>query len=253
MPWRKEGQRWKGIGPFALFFLVVLFLLGWNPLHTAWSALQRIGVSILRLGSFADETSRVESQLQSCAEDLAELRSRVPREEERALFTSETVVGGWGSVLGSVIARSLMDGRSIILVNRGEADGVQDGAAVVAGDRILIGTVEDVRAHTSVVRLVSDHRSRISSKTVTSQLAGVSEGARGSLLNLTFIPKEVPLALDDLILTAGLEGTIPADLVIGTITDMTQDDTAAFGSASIEPLLDSRLISLVRIFIPPAL
>ena len=133
------------------------------------------------------------------------------------------------------------------MINKGTTDGIVEGSAVIVEDGILVGTIEIARERMAIVRLLIDHRSRIASKILGSETIGVSEGAKGSLLEFGFIPQHVEIQPNDLVFTSGLESGIPEGRVIGFVTLVSSDDTRPFKTATIEPLVDARLYKTVGV------
>ena len=182
-------------------------------------------------------------------------RLRRENDELRSLLSFAREEGAPYAVIpAQVIARSLDEERAEFVINKGALDGLSEGSAVVVEDGILIGTIERTRDRLSVVRLLTDHRSRIASKILGSETIGVSEGAKGSLLEFGFIPQHVEIKVGDLVFTSGLESDIPEGLVIGFVTVVSTDDTQPFQRATIEPPVDARLYQTLGVIgRPPSL
>ncbi len=175
-------------------------------------------------------------------------RLRRENDELRSLLSFVREDGApYAIIPAQVIARSLDEERAEFVINKGTRDGLSEGLAVVVEDGILVGTIERARERFSTVRLLMDHRSRIASKILGSGTIGVSEGAKGLLLEFGFIPRHVKLEVNDLVFTSGLESDIPEGLVIGFITVVSTDDTQPFQQATIEPLVDARLYQTVGV------
>ncbi|MDA1038322.1 MAG: rod shape-determining protein MreC [bacterium] len=192
----------------------------------------------LKVMSLGQETV----ELLKLREENRELRAMLQFRDLEALDTPV--------VFADVLTRSIGAQRAQISINIGRRDGVVVGAAVIVEDGVLIGLVETVKESVSVVRLISDHRSRIAAKIGFSDTIGVAEGARGSLLDFRFIPQGSLLELNDLVQTSGIEDGIPANLVIGLITEVKENDTEPFKAATIEPLVDLRSYQTVAVTVP---
>lgn len=129
------------------------------------------------------------------------------------------------------------DGVSRMLVlDRGAADGLSVGQAVVAGDGVIVGKVASVRQATAKVMLLTDSRSRLA---VTVQNAtetlGVLEGDRGLSLSMQLVPQTEALSAGQTVITSGLEPGIRRGLVVGTIDKVDRPPREPFQSASVSP------------------
>ena len=118
---------------------------------------------------------------------------------------------------------------------------------------LLVGKVTSLGERTAVVMFVSDIRSRIAATVSGSErLAGVIEGQGNGVTRFTLIPQAVPLKRDDIVVTAGTEEKIPANIVIGLVNEVRSQPTDPFKTASVEPLAPLDRIELVSLIIPKA-
>lgn len=149
-----------------------------------------------------------------------------------------------------IIKRSVSPLNAIFILDRGVEDGVIEGSAVIVSDGHLIGKVLEVKAKSAVVQSVLDRDSKVVvSLFNNSRTLGLCEGSGGALLSLNFIPQDEIVAVNDLVVTSGLEETIPSGLIVGVVTGVARDQAAPFQTATIEPLVDARQYSAVSVVI----
>lgn len=162
------------------------------------------------------------------------------------------------SILASVVARSLVHQSSKVVIDRGAEDGVQVGYPVLVafedvaeGQGILIGKVTAVTARSATVTTLTDPALSTAATIVNrSRTIGVVSGIAGTLLSLQYVPQEEELAVNQLVLTSGLEPHIPSGLVIGLINAVYKEEAEPFQQAIVEPLGDARRLSVVSVLIP---
>lgn len=108
-----------------------------------------------------------------------------------------------------------------ILINRGTRDGLRVGMPVVT-ELGLVGRIYRVGANASQVLLVTDQNSAISGRLQTSRAEGtvVGRGLPGGNLRMLYIPLDSQVVVGDLVVTSGLGGNFPADIVIGQVTSL---------------------------------
>ncbi|MCS6836953.1 MAG: rod shape-determining protein MreC [Anaerolineae bacterium] len=108
-----------------------------------------------------------------------------------------------------------------ILINRGTRDGLRVGMPVVT-ELGLVGRVYRVGANASQVLLVTDQNSAISGRLQTSRAEGtvVGRGLPSGNLRMLHIPLDSQVVVGDLVVTSGLGGNFPADIVIGQVTSL---------------------------------
>lgn len=149
-----------------------------------------------------------------------------------------------------VLARSVA-GDQTILIDKGSADGIKPHSAVIVEDGQIIGTILSVRERNSIVLLASNPRSKLPAVLLNDhELAGMVEGKDGFLLHMNFIPQDTVLEKNDVVLTSGIHERIPANLIIGIVDSVEENETAPFKKAFIRPLYDMQHLTYVMVLDP---
>ena len=133
--------------------------------------------------------------------------------------------------------------RSITL-NRGSRDGVAIGMPVLTPQG-LVGRVIEVGANASRVLLITDLSSFVSARLQTSRSEGSINGQVSGNLLLTFVPLGETLTPGDIILTSGLGGNFPPDLVIGQVTSVSIAEL--YQEAQVRSLINFDTLEIVLI------
>ncbi len=124
-----------------------------------------------------------------------------------------------------------------IIIDHGTDDGIRYGMPVVT-QQGLVGKVDAVTASASRVQLISDPSSsinvRMQSNGKEAQLVGSVTGD----LKLTMIPSDVNLQSGEILLTSGLGGNYPADIVVGQVANVQKKESDIFQSALVQPAVD---------------
>lgn len=247
-----------------LRFLPVIFFILMIGLLSRWPVgLSFIQKSFSQLGSFTTTLFKGKLSVEECQNNLISLRSlaidqvglRALKEENTELKSllnfSERV--SYQQIVAKVLSRSISPSEINFIIDRGEDDGVKVGSAVVVSDGQIIGRVQETRSKLSIVRSLLSPNSRLPVTLLnTSHTIGLAEGTGGSLFSLSFIPQEDSVAVNDLVVTSGLEIDIPSGLVVGIVTGVSSDSAAPFQEAVIEPLVDARFFSTVGVLVLPA-
>jgi len=195
---------------------------------------QRVTTSPDSLRAKLDET---EHRLQSQSIEAARLSilERDVKELETLLNYQQTITVQ--SKTARILARSA-DSEQLILIDKGENDGLSEGLAVAVADGHLIGVISQVQKNTSTVKLISDQTSKIPAMVLSdAKITGLVEGKGGFLLKMDFIPHETNISADQIVITSGLDGAIPPGLVIGSVSSVNKVDTELFISAEIQPFV----------------
>jgi rod shape-determining protein MreC len=263
-----EGVRRAALGVAAFLGVILVF---WLLLRVPVLAriYERVEAGIVRVGtgigngiarltgsekSLAVRYESCEANSRDLAIDAAEYAA-LEREvvELRSLmdYVTRTQVEG---VTTHVIARAVDNDSTRVLIDKGEVDGLQKGAAAVIDDGVLFGMVEDVRETTAVVRLVANAQSNIPAAVLgKNRTIGLVEGREGAVLVMEFIPQDAELGNGNLVVTSGLDGLVREGLIIGLVTEVVSVESAPFQQAFIELLYEPREWTTVLILPPPGL
>ncbi|MBI5038033.1 MAG: rod shape-determining protein MreC [Candidatus Kerfeldbacteria bacterium] len=155
------------------------------------------------------------------------------------------------TVNGKIIGRASDEYLRTVIINKGDADGIKIGNPVITGSGILYGRVIDTNRSISKVLLLNDNQSELS--VIVSNDArspGILKGQFGLSLIMQLIPQSDTISIGDLVITSGLEESIPSDLLIGKISEVRKQDGQLFQEATIEPLIDYQTVRVVSIITP---
>lgn len=150
-------------------------------------------------------------------------------------------------IVGRVLAESPNNYVDRIQIDLGQQHGIRAGMAVVT-ERGLVGRVTDVFGTTSQVMLLTDPNSAVSAFIQSSRLQGVIKGQVGSsLLLMDRIPQGFQVSPGDIVLTSGLGGNLPRNLVIGQVVSVRSRDYEMFQQAIVRPTVDFRRLEMVLV------
>ena len=146
--------------------------------------------------------------------------------------------------------------RERVLVDKGAADGVRVGQAVLDAHGVY-GQVESVGEHTADVLMLSDATSAIPVMVNRTGLRTIAVGT-GDLgqLKLPYLPTTADVVKGDLLVTSGLGGTYPEGYPVGTVVGVKIDTVRSL--ADVEARTAARLDSSRELLIvrskarPPA-
>lgn len=146
----------------------------------------------------------------------------------------------------SVIGRDPSPFLHYIIIDQGSDSGVRKGMPVItqAG---LVGRIDSVTAGAARVQLITDPGAivnvKLQSQKIDAQLVGSITGE----LNLEMVPQEVPLQTGDVILTSGLGGSYPKDILIGQVISIRKLENDLFQSATVQSIVDFSQLQAVLI------
>lgn len=154
-----------------------------------------------------------------------------------------------------VIERDVSNWWNTVLINRGWEDKVEPGLPVVTA-RGIVGRTDTVGRNTTRVILLVDENCKISAITENSRAQGIVSGATSSrggtpVCQINFVNRNTMFTKGERVLTTGLGGTFPPDLIIGTVSEapmLTADKNfGLYREGTVEPSVD--LNNLDEVFV----
>jgi rod shape-determining protein MreC len=133
-----------------------------------------------------------------------------------------------------------------VIINRGSDDGLRRGMPVVTHQG-LVGRIASVLPNAARVQLITDSSSRIN---VQLQKSGAEASLNGSLtgdISLQSIPQYAEVIVGDVIITSGLGGDYPSDLIVGQVSGVRRRPSDLFQTASVQPVVDFAALKVVLV------
>lgn len=154
------------------------------------------------------------------------------------------------TVAAEVISFSHNDEYRRVEISKGTAAGIVKGNAVITADG-LVGRVSEAGPNYAMVETILDPESIIGIKVSRSGGTGLVEGdydlARNAQCKLTFVDKETPVIVGDVIETSGSGGAYPAGLVIGTVMNISADRSGTLNYAVIDTAVNFDMLREVLV------
>lgn len=154
-------------------------------------------------------------------------------------------------------------GRRVLVVNRGEDDGIRVGYPVaVAPDEntgeseggFIVGKVAEAGRRLSKILLLTDERSSVAAAIAKEEgSAGIVSGrGKGTAMHMDLIPADREIEVGDLVVTSGIEDHVPAGFVIGEVKEVSLKSGDFFHQADILPLVSFDKLRIISVIVPRA-
>ncbi len=151
-------------------------------------------------------------------------------------------------LLANVIGYDLSFGQ-YFLIDKGTADGLTPNLAAVTANNFLVGKTADVAKHSAKIILISDSNSSVNAIAQDSQINGVVKGSHGLTVAMEMIPADQRVSEGELVLSSGLDDSIPKDLIIGQITEIILKESEIFQKAVLRPAADFKKLESIFIIL----
>lgn len=149
----------------------------------------------------------------------------------------------------AVIGRDPSPFLHYVIINRGSNDGILRGMPVVT-DQGLVGRIDAVIADAARVQLITDPASTVNIRLQNAEVEASLGGSVTGDVTLDLIPQDKNIEAGDLVLTSGLGGGYPPDLIVGQVVNKPRKrDFDLFQQATVQPVVDFNHLQIVLIII----
>jgi len=199
---------------------------------------------IVSLRARNDELEAQVSQLQA---QVIELQQRVNETDILAALVGFAQSNPESTYkAASVIGRDPSPFLHYVIINRGSNDDIQRGMPVVTNQG-LVGRVDSVIADAARVQLITDPNSSINVYLQNAETDAMLLGSVTGDVSLDMISQNAPVEAGDLILTSGLGGGYPSDLIIGQVVTLRTLEFELFQQATVQPAVDFTRLEIVLV------
>ncbi len=227
--------------------LVVSFLsYPQRGVSSSWRSSRDFFISVFGRKHLAARKAELEMEVSILQERLAELEGYGRENRHLRELLDFRVKPGFeelftGSIGAEVVGRNPLNWYRTLVLNRGSADGVRAGMAVV-GVGGLVGRVVETGSAASVIMLLLDNESRVSAVAGSKGEHGIVAGRGDGMLVMKYLSDKSEIRPGDRVRTSGLGGIFPKGVSVGTGSSVSEQDYGLTVSAEIYPAVDfSRL------------
>jgi rod shape-determining protein MreC len=146
----------------------------------------------------------------------------------------------------AVIGRDPSPFLRYVIINAGSNDGILRGMPVVT-QQGLVGRVDAVVSEASRVQLITDQISAVNILLKNSKTEAILTGSITGDLSLGMISHDVKIESDDVVLTSGLGGDYPPNLLVGQVISVSNQEYDLFQTASVQPIVDFSRIEFILV------
>lgn len=201
--------------------------------------------------AYREDNERLEAEiieLKRATHDVGTYKEENDRLRE--LLSLKESMTDYNMIAANVISHSQSEWNSIIEINKGTLSGVGEGDVVITSDG-LVGKVTEAGANYAMVSTVLNDSSVIGIKVARTDGTGLVEGDKELSENmqckLSFVDKNTPVIVGDVIETSGSGGLYPANLVVGTVIGVSAERSGTLNYALVESSVDFGLLREVLV------
>ena len=146
----------------------------------------------------------------------------------------------------AVIGRDPSPFLRYVIINIGSNQGVLPGMPVVT-NKGLVGRVDAVIAEAARVQLVTDAASAVNVTLQSSKTEAMLVGSVTGEVSLDMISQDATVTVGDVVLTSGLGGSYPPNLLVGQVISVRKLASDLFQQAAIQPNVDFSQLGFILV------
>lgn len=202
------------------------------------------------LASAREQIAALQEQVDAQARELELLREAQGEAQVlRELFGRAADTPEYDRVLADVIGQDTNPAIQSILIDKGIEDGVRASMPVEAA-RGMVGQIYRATNNAAQVVLLTDTASAIPVRLGTTRATGILRGeGRGALPIIDWIDLQHVVEVGELVMTSGLDGQFPEDLIIGRVVEVRRNEAELFQQAVVQPAVDFRTLETVFVVV----
>ena len=198
------------------------------------------------LAGFRSENERLRKRVQTLEVEwqrLLEAEATNRRLQQLLDFRSELPAG---AITATIIASSASSWFQSCVLNKGSADGVRKGMAVVTPLGV-VGKVVTVTGRTAKVLLLTDPNSGIDVLVQRTRSRGIVSGSLESGTVLKYMKRSEDVQEGDRLVTSGLDTVFPKGLLVGTVIKVRKQNRGLFQSVEVWPAVRAERVEEVLV------
>ena len=205
-----------------------------------------------RIDEVMDQNAQLEAENAELRQQMVDYdRIKAENEAYKALANIQDTNSEASYVSGFVIGRDPLDEFGGFTLDKGTADGVELNDTIISDKGYLIGTVAEVDTTSCKVLTIlhpSFNAAGVVSRTRENGIInGSADYAGDGLCTLTDLERSSETRAGDQIITTGLGGVFPPDLLVGTVQQVLPEASGKSSIAVIRPGADLRTVKHVFI------
>ena len=212
-----------------------------------YTAIQEFLAAPRDIAALRQRNAELEAEVSRLQGQVIELQQRVDETEILAALVDFSRANPESTYRGAaVVGRDPSPFLHYVIINRGSNDSILRGMPVVTNQG-LIGRVDAVIADAARVQLITDPASAVNVRMQNADSDAILVGSVTGDLSLDMISQDVTVEPGDVILTSGLGGGFPPDLIVGQVLNVRKRDFELFQQATIQPAVDFARLEIVLV------
>jgi len=200
---------------------------------------------LIHLEEFSKENSSLREENQNLLSKIVLLEDRLEGDRSLGEVLEAVENDNFKIVLARVIGLNAVN--DFLIVDRGFDDGIFEDMPVISRQKVLYGKVFKAYKNFSQIVLISNKNNIVNVKIEQNNptdkpVYGAIRGSGNLSLYLDLVNADDEIKENEILVTSGLEGIFPRNLLVGEIKFVYRNDVKPFQTAQIHPFFDVKKI-----------
>jgi rod shape-determining protein MreC len=263
-------KRYKTLLTAIILIVITLIMLSYSLKHPSEGIIRKIVVEISASLEFAvnaslggihnlwkryiflvgleDENRRLKEQNAQLLSELIRYREGYLEAERLKTILNLKKNTNYPAIGAQVIDTSQTSLFKTVMINRGTSQGLKAGMAVISSKGI-VGRIVETTWHASRVLLIIDVNSNIDALIQRTRTQGILQGAGFKDCSLKYILKSEDVRKGDVVISSGLGGIFPKEILLGVIAKVDKSRSGLFQQIEVSPTVDFRKLEEVLVLL----
>ena len=225
-------------GGWAEMPLRAIFYPAQNAVHALSNRVSDLWSGYLLLVDARKESDRLRGEMGLLQEENRRLKEATQRTTRLQVLLDYKTASPMRLTAAEVVGREPTHWYQTLLLNRGEDEGVRPDMGVVTPDGVA-GVVLKTLPHHAQVLLLTDRHAAVAAVVQRTRDGGIVEGlgteTAAGMFRVKYLPLSSEVAVGDLLVTSGLEGSFAAGIPIGHVTHVARKEGEMFLEVTAAP------------------
>ncbi len=218
-------------------------------LYTRYQAIQSYVTAPADVASLRQRNAELEAEIARLQVQVIELQQQVTEAQVfSTLVDYKRTRPDSRHIAARVIGFDTSPFMRYVFIDQGTESGLRVGMPVVTHQG-LIGQIAAVTPVSARVQLITDADSSVNIHLQQSGAEAVLLGHINGEITLDLIPQDVNVQPGEIVLTSGLGGNYPPNLIVGQVSTVRRRDYDLFQTASVQPAVDFSQLEFVLVIV----
>ncbi len=201
------------------------------------------------VATLRQENAQLRAEISSLQTQIIELQQQVAETQTLAALVDFSRTNPESTYrAASVIGRDPSPFLQYIIIDVGANDGIRRGMPVVTNQG-LVGRVDAVIGSAARVQLITDPASAVNVRLQGAETDAMLLGSVSGDVTLDMISQDVTVQPGDVVVTSGLGGGYPPDLLVGQVLNVRKREADLFQQATLQPVVDFSRLDIVLVIV----